>query len=139
MPRPAQGVGTDASALRLRGFFLPVGAEGRPAQAGIGMRVTEDDKSYTVHAEMPGVSKDDIHVTIEGNQVTVAAEVKREKDIKDGERLLRSERCYGSLYRSFVPPTAVDEGASEAKYDKGVLELKLMKQAALTGKRLNVQ
>ena len=105
-----------------RGFFRPVRAEGRDTSVSIKMDVSEDDKSYTVHAEIPGVNKDDIHVTIEGNQVTVGAEVKREKDVKDGERVLRSERYYGSAYRSFTLPTEVDESTSQAKYDKGVLE-----------------
>jgi HSP20 family protein len=122
-----------------RGFFRPVRAEGRDTPAGIKMDVSEDDKSYTVHAEIPGVNKDDIHVTIEGNQVTVGAEVKREKDVKDGERVLRSERYYGSAYRSFTLPTEVDESTSQAKYDKGVLELKLAKKPTLAGKRLSVQ
>jgi HSP20 family protein len=122
-----------------RGFFQPVRMEGRGAQVSIKMDVTEDANSYTVHAEIPGVSKDDIHVTIESNQVSVGAEVKREKDVKDGERVLRSERHYGSVYRSFTLPTEVDEAASQAKYDRGVLELKLVKKATLAGKRLSVQ
>jgi len=122
-----------------RGFFHPVRMEGRALQVSIKMDVTEDDKSYTVHAEIPGVSKDDIHVTIEGNQVALSAEVKREKDVKDGERVLRSERYYGSAYRTFTLPTEVDEAASQAKYDKGVLELKLAKKAAVAGKRLSIQ
>jgi HSP20 family protein len=122
-----------------RGFFRPLRLEGRNAPVNIKMDITEDDKSYTVHAEIPGVSKDDIHVTIEGNQVTLGAEVKREKDVKDGERILRSERYYGSAYRSLTLPTEVDEASSGAKYDKGVLELKLAKKPALAGKRLNVQ
>ena len=122
-----------------RGFFRPVRLEGRGTPVSIKMDVTEDDKSYTVHAEIPGVSKEDIHVTIEGNQVTLGAEVKREKDVKDGERLLRSERYYGSVFRSFTLPVEVDEGSSKAKYDKGVLELTLAKKPALAGKRLSVQ
>jgi len=122
-----------------RGFFRPVRAEGRDTAVSIKMDVSEDDKVYTVHAEIPGVNKDDIHVTIEGNQVTVGAEVKREKDVKDGERVLRSERYYGSAYRSFTLPTEVDESTSQAKYDKGVLELKLAKKPTLAGKRLSVQ
>ena len=123
-----------------RGFFRPVRVEGRGGvPVSIKMDVSEDDKSYTVHAEIPGVSKDDIHVTIEGNQVTLGAEVKREKDAKDGERVLRSERYYGSVFRSFTLPLEVDEATSQAKYDKGVLELKLAKKPALAGKRLNVQ
>ena len=69
-----------------RGFFRPVRVEnaGRRGPVAIKMDVTEDDKSYIVHAEIPGVNKDEIHVTIEGNQVTLGAEVKREKEIKDG-------------------------------------------------------
>lgn len=122
-----------------RGFFRPIRVEGQHAPPSIKMDITENDKSYIVHAELPGVSKDDIHVTIEGNQVTLGAEVKREKDVKDGERVLRSERYYGSTYRSLTLPTEVDEATSEAKYDKGVLELRLAKKPALAGKRLNVQ
>ena len=123
-----------------RGFFRPVRVEGRGgAPVSIKMDVTEDDKSYTVQAEIPGVAKDDIHVTIEGNQVTLGAEVKREKDVKDGERILRSERYYGSVFRSFTLPVEVDEASSQAKYEKGVLELTLAKKPALAGKRLSVQ
>ncbi len=122
-----------------RGFFQPIRMEGRAAPVTVKMDVTEDDKSYTVHAEIPGVSKDDIQVTIEGNQVTLGAEVKREKEAKDGQRVLRSERFYGNAFRSLALPTEVDETQSEARYDKGVLELKLVKKAASAGKRLNVQ
>ncbi|TMH38234.1 MAG: Hsp20/alpha crystallin family protein [Betaproteobacteria bacterium] len=122
-----------------RGFFQPVRMEGRNAPISIKMDVSEDDKSYIVHAEIPGVNKKDIQVTIEGNQVTLGAEVKREKDVKDAERVLRSERYYGSVHRSFTLPTEVDEASSQAKYDNGVLELKLAKKPSLVGKRLSVQ
>ncbi|HEY2968055.1 MAG TPA: Hsp20/alpha crystallin family protein [Casimicrobiaceae bacterium] len=122
-----------------RGFFQPIRMEGRAAPVTVKMDITEDDKSYTVHAEIPGVSKDDIQVTIEGTQVTLGAEVKREKEVKDGQRVLRSERFYGNAFRSIALPTEVDETLSEARYDKGVLELKLVKKAASAGKRLNVQ
>jgi len=122
-----------------RGFFQPIRMEGRTAPLTIKIDVTEDDKSYTVHAEIPGVSKDDIQVTIEGKQVTPGAEVKREKEVKDGQRMLRSERFYGNALRSITLPTELDGAQSEARYDKGVLELKLAKKAASAGKRLNVQ
>jgi len=122
-----------------RGFFQPVRREGRNQPVSIKMDVTEDDKFYIVHAEIPGVNKSDIHVTIEGNQVTLAAEVKREKEMKDDQRVLHTERYYGNAVRSFTLPTEVDESASEAKYQDGVLELKLVKKAQLAGKRLNVQ
>jgi HSP20 family protein len=123
-----------------RGFFQPIRLEGSRSQPlSVKMDVAEDDKSYIVHAEIPGVNKEDIQVTIEGNQVTLGAEVKREKDVKDGQRVLRSERYYGSVYRSFTLPAEVDESASEAKYEKGVLELKLAKKTQPAGRKLNVQ
>ena len=75
---------------------------------------------------------------MEGNQVSISAEVKRETEKKEGERILRSERYYGSSYRSFVLPTEIDEARSEAKYDNGVLELTLAKKAAVTGRKLAI-
>jgi HSP20 family protein len=120
-----------------RGFFRPVRVEKSPA--AIKMDVTEVDNAYVVKAEIPGVSKDDIQVSIEGNQVTIGAEVKRERDVKDGERLLRSERYYGSVYRGFTLPVEVDENTSNAKYENGVLELKLAKKPAQAGRKLAIQ
>jgi len=120
-----------------RGFFRPVRVE--KTAAAIKMDVTEQNAAYLVKAEIPGVGKDDIQVSIEGNQVTIGAEVKREKDVKDGERVLRSERYYGSVYRGFTLPVEVDEAASEAKYENGVLQLKLVKKPASTGRKITVQ
>jgi HSP20 family protein len=121
-----------------RGFFKPVRWEGAPAPVMIKMDVTETKNGYLVHAEMPGVRKEDIEVSIEGNQVTVAAEVKREAEKKEGDKVLRSERYFGKVYRSFTLPADLDEGACEAKYDKGVLELKRVAKAATPGKKLAV-
>jgi HSP20 family protein len=121
-----------------RGFFRPVRFE-KAGPAMIKMDVTEQDNAYVVKAEIPGVSKEDIQVSIEGNQVTIGAEVKREKDVKDGERVLRSERYYGSAYRAFTLPVEVDEATSNAKYESGVLELTLAKKPAQTGRKLTVQ
>ena len=85
------------------------------------------------------MKKDDIQVTIEGNQVTIAAEVKRESEQKDGERLVRSERYLGAVYRSFVLPVEIDEAASNAKYEDGVLTLTLAKAAAAQPRKLTIQ
>ena len=120
-----------------RGFFAPVRRDA-DSPVSIKVDVTENDKGYVVHAEVPGVRKDDIHVTIEGNQVSISAETKRESQKKEGERVLRTERYYGSSYRSFVLPTEIDEARSEAKYDNGVLELTLAKKAAVTGRKLAI-
>ena len=120
-----------------RGFFRPVRADKAPAT--IKMDVVEQDNAYVVKAEIPGVAKDDIQVSIEGNQVTIGAEVKRELDAKDGRRVLRSERYSGSVYRGFTLPVEIDEAASNAKYENGVLELTLAKKAAVAGRKLTVQ
>jgi HSP20 family protein len=120
-----------------RGFFRPVRTERAPV--AIKMDVTEMDNAYVVKAEIPGVAKEEIQVSIDGNQVTIGAEVKREYEAKDGERVLRSERHYGSLYRGFTLPVEIDESASNAKYENGVLELTLAKKPAATGRKLTVQ
>ncbi len=142
---PFAGAGLDEF---FSGFFKPVRVA-KEAAVAIKVDVTEQDGAYAVHAEIPGVRKDDIQVTIEGNQVTIAAEVKRgweskngeakNGEAKNGQRLLRSERYYGAVYRSFVLPVELDEAASEAKYENGVLELKLAKKAAVAGRKLTIQ
>jgi HSP20 family protein len=125
----------------IRGFFRPVRAErgAQPTQQSFRIDVAEDDKAYVVHAELPGVAKDDLQVTIEANQVSIAAEVKRNGERKEGERALHVERYVGQLFRSFTLPTEIDEAGSEAKYENGVLELRLAKKAPQTGRKLTIQ
>jgi len=121
-----------------RGFFMrPVRVEsGQEMQ--IKIDVKEGDKAYTVHAEIPGVKKEDIHVSIDGNQVSISAEVKNEKEVKEGEKVLRSERYYGKVSRSFTLGNDVDESASQGRYDNGVLELTLPKKAASKARQLEI-
>ena len=124
-----------------RGFFRPVrvGSQQQPGQVQIRMDVTENEKGYLVHAEIPGVRKEDIHVAIEGNQVTLGAEIKRENEVKEGERVLRTERSYGTAYRSFTLPADLDEERSTARYENGILELQLAKKPAVAGRKLAIQ
>ena len=122
----------------VRGFFRHPRVA-RESAAPIKVDVVEKTDAFVVRAEVPGVGKDEIQVTIEGNQVTIAAEVKREVDAKEGERVLRTERYYGSVYRSFTLPADLDESASTAKYDNGVLELTLAKKPQVAGRKLSVQ
>lgn len=121
-----------------RGFFRPARMEGVPA-VQIKMDVKESDKAYTVHAEIPGVKKEDIQVTIEGSQVAIGAEVKKEKEEKEGEKVLRAERYYGRVYRAFSLAQEVDQAGAQVKYANGVLELTLPKKAATGGRRLTVE
>jgi|SRR5690554_4335898 HSP20 family protein len=120
-----------------RGFIRPVRFEQSAPQ--IKIDVEEHDQNYTVHAEIPGVEKENIHVTIDGNQVSISAEVRKEKEVKEGVRVLRSERYYGSVSRSFALEAEIDEGKAEAKYKDGVLELILPKKTASSVKRLTVK
>lgn len=127
-----------------RGFFLrpmrlesPSVGEGQPMR--VKMDVKENEKAYVVLAEIPGVKKEDIQVSIEGNQVSISAEAKREREEKQGEKVLRSERYYGRVYRAFTLGQDVDPEAAAARYENGVLELTLPKRAASTQKRLTVQ
>jgi len=121
-----------------RGFFKPV-RRATPSPVSVRMDVSENDKGYVVHAEIPGARKEDIQVTIEGNQVTIGAEVKRDFEPKEGDQRLRSERYFGSVYRSFTLPVELDEGASAAKFENGVLELTLARKAAPAGRKLTIQ
>jgi len=122
-----------------KGFFVrPVLFEGQP-QMQIKMDLKEDDKAYTVHADIPGVKKEEIHVSIEGNQVSISAETKIEKEEKKGEKVLRSERYVGKVARSFTLAHDVDEAGAQAKYSDGVLELTLPKKAVTAAKKLAIQ
>ena len=100
--------------------------------------VTENDGSYTVKAEVPGVEKNDIDVSIHGNQVTINAEVKRETKRKDGEEDLYTERYYGKVYRSFGLPNEVDSAKANAHYENGVLTLTLPKRDNGSTRKLTV-
>ena len=124
----------------LRGFFVrPVSLEGPAGAAQFRVDVSENEKAYTVRAEIPGVRKEDISVTIDDDTVAISAEVKNEKEVKNGERVLRSERTYGKVYRAFSLGQAIDEAGTSAKYLNGVLELTLPKKAAEQAKRVTVQ
>ncbi len=124
-----------------KGFFVrPMVFEGaQGALPRVKFDVTESNGGYVVHAELPGMKKEDIHVSIDGAQVTLAGEVKREKDVKEGDRLLHSERIYGKVERSFTLPLEIDEAGAAAKFADGVLELKLPKKAPAARKSVTIQ
>jgi len=122
-----------------RGFFV------RPIEMGKGVEapdmkvdVKEQDKAFVIHAEMPGIKKEDIHVTVDGPVVSISAERKEEKEEKQGERVLRSERYFGKVSRSFNLGQDIDEAAAKAKFENGVLELTLPKKAVAQAKRLTI-
>ena len=120
-----------------RGMLQPIKTPGgEPLE--IRIDVKESNGDYVVSAEMPGVKKEDIHVQVDGNRVSISAEVKRESEKKEGERVLRSERYYGSVARSFSLGRALDEAKASAKFENGVLTLTLPKKSAPASKRLAI-
>ena len=98
-----------------------------PAQLQLRVDVTRTDDTYSGKAELPGVRKEDIEIAIEGNEVTIGGEIKKESEQKKGEEVIRSERYYGKVSRSFTLPHDIDGAKVVAKYADGVLTLTLPK------------
>lgn len=124
-----------------KGFLVrPMVYEGAQSAAlpRVKVDVTESNGAYLVTADLPGVKKEDIQVAIDGSQVTLSAEVKREKQISEGERVLHTERVFGKVSRSFALPQELDEAKAEATFRDGVLELTLPKKAAATRKQIEI-
>ena len=124
-----------------RGFFVqPVDFNGgTQPPPSIKMDVQELGGHYLIHAELPGVKKNNIHVVVDGNQVSISAEVKQQKEVKGGERLLRSERYFGKISRSFQVGQEIDDSSATAKLNDGILELTLPKLTASPNKWLMIE
>lgn len=123
----------------LRSFWMSPLAGDMEAAPQIKINLTENDKSYSVRAEIPGVKKEDIKVNVDGNMVSISAEVKQEKEEKKGEKIIRRECYQGSSCRSFSLDSKVDESKAQAKYDNGILELTLPKKNGNGAKQLQVK
>ena len=121
-------------------YVKPLHGDPLPSPAQIKVDVKESDKAYTVHAEVPGVRKEDLHVTLDGNLVTLSAEVKQQDSSDKGEKLLRSERYFGAVSRSFQLPQDIEQTESKATFENGVLTLTLSKKKLAGGThRLNIE
>jgi len=124
----------------MRRFFTPAAWEGDVPALKMRVDVAELDNAYELKADIPGVKKEDINVRIDGNVVQIDAEVKRESESKDkAGKVLRSERYYGTISRSFSLADDVDEAKADAKYADGVLTLKLPKKTTAAARKVTVQ
>jgi HSP20 family protein len=126
---------------RLFNQFFPGGTG---EEAGWGARtwappvdIYETDEALILKAELPGVSKDDVHVEIHQNTLILRGQRKPEAEVKE-DRSHRVERAYGTFQRSFVLPTLVDQEHVQATYKDGVLELRLPKSEAAKPKRVAI-
>lgn len=114
--------------------------DGGPAFNGnnLPVDVTESDNAYTVVANLPGVSADEIDINLHDNVLTVGVEIERSETGEDVRELVQ-ERFYGKLSRSFRLPQPVDSENVEASYDNGVLTLTLPKVAEAQPRRIAVK
>ena len=112
----------------------------RDMPGDIRIDVTENDKDYQVRAEIPGAKKEDIRVSVEGNAVSISAEVRKEKEEKSKEgRVLVRETSYGAVSRAFTLGTDIDDKAVVAKLEDGVLKLTLPKREGSRTRQIQVQ
>lgn len=116
----------------------PLHGDPLPSPDKIRIDVKTNDKSFTVHAEMPGLAKDDIHVTVDGNLVTIQAEVKQYDANEEDGHVVHSERYYGSVARTISLPAPVSESGVKAKYENGILTLNLPKETAGGAKKIAI-
>lgn len=130
----------DSFESALRRFFTPAPFEINTEPLQMRLDVSDKNDAYLVKADLPGVKKEDINVRIDGNVVQIDAEVKREKETKgDGDKVLRSERYYGTISRTFSLTQDVDDAKVDARYADGVLTLELPKKASSAAKKIAVQ
>ena len=131
---------SDTFNTALRRFFNPMALETDTPALKMRVDVSEKDKAYEVKADIPGVKKEDINVRIDGNVVQIDAEVNREKESKDKSgKVLRSERYWGNISRTFSLAQDVDDTKVVATYTDGVLTLELPKKASPESKKIAVQ
>ena len=119
-------------------FDRPVASGAEVAQRSPALDVAETDGGYSVSLDLPGVAKENVKIAIDGRRVSVSAQTQREETRKDGERVIYLERSSASFARSFTLPVEIDQEASQAKLDNGVLALTLAKKRAAAAKQLTV-
>jgi HSP20 family protein len=124
----------------LRRFFPASVFEAEPPALKMRIDVSENPEAYMVKADIPGVKKEDINVRVDGNVVQIDAEARTEKETKgNGDKVLRSERHYGTISRTFSLAQDVDADKVQAKYADGVLSLQLPKKAPSGGGKIAIQ
>lgn len=122
------------------GFFVrPLHGDPLPDPVQIKIDVKENDQAYTVQAEVPGVSKEDIQVSLDGGVVQLRADVKQQDVQTKDDKVLRTERYFGSISRSFQLPQEIDQAQSKAKYENGVLTLTLPKKQGSGAQQLKIE
>ncbi len=118
-------------------FFAP-SAQGNAAARSPALDVSESERAYTVKLDMPGVAKEDVKVSIDGRRVSIEAQLRKDEEKKEGDRVVYRERSLSSYARSFSVASEVDQAESSAKLENGVLTLTLTKRGAPASTRIAV-
>jgi HSP20 family protein len=100
--------------------------------------ITEDDGAYLLKAELPGVRKEDVHVTVENGVLTIAGERRQEQEEKT-RKFHRVERSYGSFTRSFDLPENIDAEKIEARFRDGLLAVAIAKSPGARPRQIEVK
>ena len=123
-------------------FFSPLAQGGRWDSEGAAaprLDVKETEKTFEIQAELPGVEKDDIKVSVDGQRITIEAECRQANERREGETVVYAERTARKFMRSFALPTEVDDASAQARLENGVLQLSLPKKQGPEARRLTVQ
>lgn len=104
----------------------------------INIDIRETPEAFGVEADIPGVKKEDISVTIENRQLQISVEAKQEKEEKKDEKVIMSERFFGFVSRTVTLPGDVDSSKVEARYENGVLFLTLPKTSTKASNRIAI-
>jgi HSP20 family protein len=99
--------------------------------------IQETDDAYRIQAELPGLTKDDVQITLENNVLRLSGERKFEKDVTK-ENYHRVERTYGTFSRSFALPSQVSSDKVEAKFENGVLSITVPKAELAKPRRISI-
>ena len=118
-------------------FFAPSAKVNGPARSPA-LDVSESERAYTVKLDMPGVAKEDVKVSIDGRRVSIEAQVRKDDEKKEGDRVIYRERSLSSYARSFSVASEVDQAESSARLENGVLTLTLSKRGTPASTRIAV-
>lgn len=117
----------------------PLHGEALPSAGQIKIDVSEKDNKFYVNAEIPGIAKEDIDLSISGDVISISAEIEQHDEQKKGDKVLRSERYFGSVSRSFQLPDKIKADEAEASYENGILKLVLPKETASQRQKLEIK
>ena len=136
----AGGIASPVSVKDPLDFITPLFAHvfSGPESSGTRLDIKESEKTYVLEMEIPGVEKNAISVSVYNDTVTIKAEVRQENDANQEYKWLPRERNFGQISRTIALPEELDDTASNARFENGVLYLTLPKKRSTASRRLEI-